>query len=81
MIKSNGTSLYVMPRSEDCSRVLDYMEGQGLAFRILDVTRDSEARTQLESAEGLLRVPLLVDENGSHFGAEAIVNYLSNHVG
>lgn len=78
MIKSDCTSLYVMPQSEDCKRVLDYMEEQGLTFRTFDVTRDFKMRARIESAEGVLRVPLLVDENGSHFGAEAIVNYLAN---
>lgn len=70
--------LYTKPGCPWCEEAVEFLDGHGVGYRLVDVTRDTGAFKEMERKSGQTKAPTL-DWNGkilADFGTDELVPFL-----
>ena len=70
--------LYIKPGCPWCEEVVDFLDEHGIPYRRVDVTRDNQARAEMERLSGQGKAPTM-DWHGevlADFGVDELVPFL-----
>lgn len=76
---ATDVALYYSPRCPYSQKVLSYVKSNNIQIPLKDVTRDREARDELQKYGGHLVVPCLLVDHKSIYNANEIIDWLSKH--
>lgn len=76
---SQALELYIMPGCPFCRKVLSYMERQGIAIPLRDITANPNDRSTLQNVGGKVQVPCLFIDGKPLYESDDIIAYLEAH--
>lgn len=78
---NDDLELYYMPTCPYCRKVMLYMDKNGIAMTMHDITQDRQARSHLETVGGKVQVPCLFIDGDPMYESDDIVAYLAKRFG